>query len=343
MIEYLEELISARGVSGDEEEVRELIAKLAAPFADKIETDVLGNLLVWKKGRSSEKTLLVDAHMDEVGLMVREITKEGLLRFEPVGGIDARVLTGRKVRVGKARILGVIGVKAIHLCTADEKKSAPEASMLYIDIGTENKEEAAALVRVGDTAIFESETRMFGNGLLKGKALDNRVGCAALLAAMKQTPAFDTVFAFTVQEEVGLKGAYAAANRIRPDFAIVVDTTTAADIEGVAEHERACRLGQGTVLFWAEGTSVYRKESYEKVERIAKKAAVKWQYKDYIAGGLNSGAIQRSGEGVETIAIATPCRYLHSPSCVICEEDAMQTVKLVCALVCDGEIIGGEK
>lgn len=271
MMEQLRELSLCRGISGDEDEIAALIGRLAAPYAARVERDSVGNLCVYKKGKSSEKKLLVAAHMDEVGLLVSYITPEGLLRFQPVGGIDPRVILGRRVLVGPTGIPGVIGTKPIHLSTEEERRTAPGVERLYMDIGAMREEEARRYVCEGDTASFDSDFMLFGDGMIKGKALDNRVGCAAALAALQCTPAFDTVFAFTVEEEVGLRGAYAVAYRERPDFAIVVDTTTAADVDGIAPHEQACRLGEGAVLFFMENSTLYRKEDYRWVEQTAQK------------------------------------------------------------------------
>ena len=321
MLELIKTLCAPRGVTGDEKEIAALIADLAAPLADRVETDALGNVLAFKKGRSSEKTLMVDAHMDEVGILVNYITEEGFLKFTGVG-VDARVLNGKPIR----------------LQSLEERSIAPAMEKLYLDIGAKDAQEAKKYVKVGDTGIFDSEFICFGEGFIKGRALDNRVGCAVLLKAMEQQPEYDTWFVFSVLEESGGFGARTASLRIQPDLAIVVDTTTSADHIEKPEAAKASRLGEGAVVFLMEATTYYKPESVARVTEIANRAGVKWQYKTVTKGGLNSGSIQRTGRGCETVAIATPCRYLHSAACTVKLDDACETAALLHALLQSREL-----
>jgi len=340
MIETLKKLTLTKGVSGDEDYIRKLITYEIKDHVDAIYTDNIGNLIAFKKGiYPQNKKLMLAAHMDEVGLIIKKINDDGYLSFAAMGGIDKRVLLGRRVLIGDSGIVGVIGTKAVHQQSEDERKKAPDIKKLYIDIGAKNKEEAEKVVSPADTAVFDSDFIEFGDGLIKAKALDNRAGCLALIEAAKGSVLYDTYFVFTVLEETGTKGAYTAAFSINPDLAVVVDTTTAADFEGVKEHERSTKLGEGTVIFLIEGTAVYKRTSVEKIKNIADKAGVKWQHKNVAAGGLDSGAIQRTKGGIETVAIATPCRYLHSPSCVISKDDLNATVSLVKAIVTSPELL----
>ena len=337
MLELIKTLCAPRGVTGDEKEIAALIADLAAPLADRVETDALGNVLAFKKGRSSEKTLMVDAHMDEVGILVNYITEEGFLKFTGVG-VDARVLNGRRFLIGKDRIPAVAGTKPIHLQSLEERSIAPAMEKLYLDIGAKDAQEAKKYVKVGDTGIFDSEFICFGEGFIKGRALDNRVGCAVLLKAMEQQPEYDTWFVFSVLEESGGFGARTASLCIQPDLAIVVDTTTSADHIEKPEAAKASRLGEGAVVFLMEATTYYKPESVARVTEIANRAGVKWQYKTVTKGGLNSGSIQRTGRGCETVAIATPCRYLHSAACTVKLDDACETAALLHALLQSREL-----
>ena len=210
MMTHLKKLCSLEGVSGREHPVREYILRVLqqSPADMSVRVDPMGNVLAHVKGRERAKhTLLFAAHMDEVGFMITGVTPEGYLRFTTVGGIDPKVVYGRSVRVGG--ISGVIGGKATHLCSADEKKQVPKPSELLIDIGAASKEEAEALVRPGDTAVFAGEFSRLEGGLVKSRAIDDRAGCALLLDLAEQTPDYDMVLAFTVQEEVGLRGAKA--------------------------------------------------------------------------------------------------------------------------------------
>ncbi len=328
MNELLSRLCNARGPSGDEGEIRSLISELAVPYADELFTDAMGNLHAIRRGDSPGR-VLVAAHMDEVGLIVTRITDDGYLRFEAVGGIDPRVIAGRGVLVGPKRLPGVIGMGVSHLLSGDEKGKAPKMSSLLLDIGAAGREGAEGLVSLGDTAVFDDPYSPFGDGYVMSRALDNRAGCAAALLALRKKPACDTHFVFTVQEEVGLRGAYAAANLVKPDFAVVVDTTTAADIPGVAAEGQACHLGEGAVVFLMDHSAVYHPRTVAFGRECAEKRGIPWQHKSVVAGGLDSGAIQRSRLGVETLALATPCRYLHSPSCVIKLDDLEAVASLL--------------
>ncbi len=340
MIKTLKTLCEARGVAGDESEVASLIKKLAEPHCDSIETDTLGNVICFKKGKSSKKTVMADAHMDEVGLYIKSVTEDGMFKFEAIG-IDPRVLNGRTVLIGEKKVVGVIGTKAIHLQSPAERETAPTADKLYIDIGASKKEVALKVASEGDTVIFNSDFRKFGDGFIKSKALDNRAGCAILLEAMKEKPAYDTYYVFSVLEEKGGFGARAATVKIKPDLALVIDTTTSADFlpEEDDIKSRATILGEGVVVFYMESSTIYAPKSIEKIIKIAQDNKIKYQYKTVTAGGLNSGSIQRTVGGVETMAIATPCRYLHSGSSVVNNDDLNSTLKLTKALLTSDKII----
>ena len=257
MLQTTKTLCALSGVSGWEDEVRDYILQRALPLADEVETDAMGNLYIFKKGAvTPSQSVMVCAHMDEVGIIVTGITDDGYLRFDFVGGVDRRVVLGKRVFIGPKGIPGVIGLKPKHLCTAEEMENiVPALETLYVDIGAEDADGARSAVRLGDRGVFAPEIVEFGNGFLKGKALDDRVGCAAMLKVMEQDLPIDTWFVFTVQEEVGCRGAGVAAEKIRPGHAVILEGTTAADVGGVASGQEICFLGRGAVIpFMDRGT-----------------------------------------------------------------------------------------
>lgn len=248
MIEILQELCTLGGISGREHQVADWIQS-RLPAGVTVHRDPLGNLLVHKQGRERPShRLMLCAHMDEVGLIINDITPEGLLGFSCVGGIDTRVLLARQVLVGERKIPGVIGLKPIHLTKSEERSTLPKVDELYIDIGASDREEARALVRLGDSVTFMPGVRGLGKTVLESKAIDDRLGCAVLLEMLREELPFDMDFAFTVQEEVGTRGASAAAYTIDPDFALIVETTTAADIVGVSGSDKVCEQGKGLLF-----------------------------------------------------------------------------------------------
>ena len=344
MFDYalLKKLCLCSGISGDEGEVRDIILGEIKGFADEIKIDNLGNILAKKKGKNpSAARLMLSAHMDEVGLMITEITGEGFLKFDEVGGIDRRVLLGEHVLIGKNRINGIIGIKPIHLTKGDEKSSVPSYSEMYIDIRAESREQALEYVCPGDSVCFVPNFRE--NGFtITSKAIDDRFGCCVLIEMIKSELEYDMDFVFAVQEEVGLRGAKVAAYTVDPEFALVVETTTAADIPEIGSAKQVCRLGDGAVISFMDRRTIYDKEMVDLSFEAAKLCGTKAQYKRAVAGGNDSGAIQQSRGGVRTLAISLACRYLHSPSCVADKNDCesvMELVKYVSAQIAGGNLI----
>lgn len=329
----LANLSELHGVSGVENEVREFIIKEIKPYCDEVKVNSTGSVIAFKKGRNTpENKLMICAHMDEVGLIVTDISEKGLLSFATVGGIDARVLCGTPVLVGDDKIPGVIGAKPIHLLKEDERSKAPEVNGMYIDIGALTRDEALQSVCPGDYAVFDTNFGEFGDGLLKGKALDDRAGCAVLMEIIKRDLNCDLYFVFSTMEEVGLRGAKCAAFSLAPDMAIVVESTTAADIPGVDECSKVCRVGEGAVISFMDRTTIYDRGLLKMVQRIANERGIKWQFKKGVTGGNDSGTIHNSRGGIRTSAISLPCRYLHSPCGVIAESDLNAVCELVHAL-----------
>ena len=324
----LRELCLINGTSGDESRVRNAIIEKVKDLCD-YRIDNLGNLICFCKGKkSADKKLMIAAHMDEVGFIVTYINEDGTLCFNEVGGVDTSVVIGRQVTVGSDAISGVIGATAIHNLSKEQRESTPKYSDMYIDIGAESREDAEKIVSLGDSVHFDSEFTQLGKKYIKAKAIDDRAGCAAMIKLMREGVEYDTYFVFNVQEEVGLRGSMASAFSVAPDFAIVLEATTASDIDGVGGAKRVCSLGNGPVVGFMDRSTLYDKELYRMAFDIADELEILCQTKTMIAGGNDSGAIHISRGGVRTIAVSVPCRYIHSPSCVINAEDLENTLIL---------------
>ncbi len=335
----LKRLCAADGISGDEGAVRRLIVEEIKDFADEIRVDNPGNLLVHKKGRQPARArLMLSAHMDEVGLMVTDITADGYLRFDEVGGIDRRVLLGKQVRVGKNAVCGVVGVKPIHLCRGDEKSAVPEYHDMYIDIGADSREQAAEHVRLGDSVCFDSEF-IETETAISGKAIDDRFGCLVMINMIKSDLPYDMDFAFVTQEEIGLRGSAAAAYSLDPDFALILETTTAADIPEIDPCKQVCTLGGGAVVSVMDRRTIYDKEMTALAFKTAEDLGVSAQHKRAVAGGNDAGAIHQSRGGVRVLALSLACRYLHAPACTADKSDCESILTLARAVA--EKIAGG--
>lgn len=329
----LAKLSELHGISGAEDDVRNYILKEIKPYCTSVEVNSTGSVIAYKKGKNNpESKLMLCAHMDEVGMIVTDVGENGLLKFATVGGIDARVLCGTPVLVGEEKLPGVIGAKPIHLLEGDERSAAPEIKDLYIDVGALTKDEALEKVCPGEDVVFDTRFGEFGDGLLKGKALDDRAGCAVLMEIIKRDLECDLYFVFSTMEEVGLRGAKCAAFSVAPDMAVVVESTTAADIPNVDECSKVCKVGEGAVISFMDRATIYDRGLFKMVQRTANERGIKWQYKKGVTGGNDSGSIHNSRGGVRTTAISLPCRYLHSPCSVIAESDLNAVCELVHAL-----------
>ncbi len=322
MLNLVKELCLLNGVSSGEDDVRDYLMERCRPYAASMRVDALGNLIVFKRGeKSTGNKLMLTAHMDEVGFIVNDITEDGYLKFAPVGGIDPRVVIGKRVSVGRGRIPGAIGLKAYHLVSAEEEKKVPDFEDLYIDIGAKDRADAERVTALGDLVAFESDAVEFGSGMLKAKALDDRVGCAVMLKLIEEELPMDCTFVFSVQEEVGTRGAFGAAFSVVPEIALVLEGTTAADLPGTDEHRRVAILGNGPVLSFMDNGTIYDRALFEQLRELAEEHSIPWQTKNYLSGGNDSSAIQRTKEGVRVAAVSTPVRYLHAPSSVVCCQD----------------------
>ncbi|MBR0485752.1 MAG: M42 family peptidase [Oscillospiraceae bacterium] len=332
MLNYLKDLCALNGISGDETQIRKYLKEKIDTFPDILEcrTDALGNLLVHKKGRKpAEHTVLVGAHMDEVGFLITEIKSDGTCVLDTVGGVDPDVAVGRAVFLPKTGRFGVIGCKPVHQLTEKEREEKPTKKNLILDIGTSSREETLALqILPADSVCYYSEWTELGGNRVASKAIDDRFGCAVMLKLLESEIAYDTWFGFFVQEEIGLRGSKTASYAVNPDFALILETTTAGDLDGVHDGNAVCHLGKGAVALFMDRATIYDKELYRIAFEEALKFNIPCQTKSRIAGGNDAGSIHVSRDGVRTLALSIPCRYLHSPYCTAQISDMTHTYQL---------------
>jgi putative aminopeptidase FrvX len=327
----LQKLSDARGVSGNEDAVREILIEEIRPYVDAYRVDNIGNLIATvhaQEGVEHPHRVMVAAHMDEVGLMVIQVAKDGMLRFRSVGGIDPRVLPAKRVLIGKEAVPGVVGVKAVHLVTAEEEDQVLKIDQLYIDIGAKNKEEAEGVVHLGDVASFATQWRMLGL-VAMGKAFDDRVGCAVLAELVKERYPVELVAVFTVQEEVGTRGARVAAYGIEPEIGIALEGTICDDLPRKEDVTPVTRMGHGPAITMMDRSLVCDRRLVDLLARAATEAGLPYQFKSPGLGGTDAGAIHLQREGVPSVAVAVPARYIHTPVSFISLDDFENAVKLM--------------
>lgn len=325
ILKLLENLTQINSVSGNEEEIRKYISKEAKKYCDEITVDSMGNLIAHKKGSGAK--MMFAAHMDEIGVIATSIDDNGFIRFSAVGGLNTRNLINLRVRFSNGTE-GVIGAKE------EAFKDKPALSKLYIDIGAGNKEEAEKRVSIGDTAAFVGAFYECGSRVVS-KALDNRAGCAMLLQAMSEIKKCqnDLYFVFTVQEEVGLRGAKTAAFAIEPDVAVAVDVTDTGDTPDAPVM--AVKLGGGTAVKVMDRSIMCDAEVRAKMIETAKKNKIPYQLEIMTDGGTDAGAIHLTRAGVKTGGISVPTRYVHSPSEMCDTNDIENCVKLLSEFAMD--------
>lgn len=334
-LENLEYLCNLDGVSGQEDIVVSAIIEQIKPYCE-YSIDSQKNILAFKKGKKTpNKKIMLAAHTDEVGLMITGVTTDGMLHITTVGGINPKVILGRAVRVIGKDIYGVIGTKAMHMQSDDERNSVVPIDKLYIDIGAKDKEDALNHVSLGDTVAFCSEYKEFGDGFIKAKAIDDRAGCAMMMDILKEDLEYDTHFLFCSQEEVGLRGSTVGAYTINPDVAIVLESTASGDVAGVSGDMKVSMLNEGPVVSYRDQSTLYDRELYQRTFELAKENGIKCQTKTMISGGNDAGAIHVSRGGVKTIAVSIPSRYIHSPSSVVKKSDVLDSLKLVKVMLND--------
>ena len=338
----LQELSNARGVSGNEAAVRDILRQAVAGIVDECRVDALGNLICLKKARTSPssaaapKRVLVAAHMDEVGLIITGFNGDGILRYAAVGSVDDRTLLAKQVLVGEKAVPGVIGYRPIHLIRRDEADKRADMSLTAIDVGASSKEAAVKLAQPGDYVTFRTDFGMLseeGLRTAKGKALDDRVGCAELVEVLQGDYAFDMYAVFTTQEEVGSRGAHVAGYRINPDIAIALEGTVCDDLPKERDRDLSpvTELGKGPVISYRDGTVVCDRRLVKLFSRTAENFGIPYQYKRGAIGGTDAGALHLVREGVPAVVLSVPCRYIHAPVSVVSLSDYDYAVKLLMA------------
>lgn len=335
-VESLQILSDAFGISGFEDEVREEIKKLVSPYVDAVRVDALGNLFATRNGKGNF-TVMLDAHMDEVGFMVKWIDEQGYLRFTPVGGWDPRIIPGHRVEImtrsGEKRY-GVIGSAPPHILTDEERRKPIPIEKMFIDIGAASREEAQEMgVKIGDPLTIHYPFMKLHSGYVTGKAFDDRAGCAVMIETARRLADTDLdvnlVLAFVVGEEVGARGARTAAYQIDPDLAIALEGTIGADMPGVPEESQPVRLGRGPAITVADRSIIVPRKLVAALEQVADDAAIPYQYKLPAYGGTDAGAIHLTRAGIITGVVSVPCRFIHSPTSTMRLNDFENTVRLM--------------
>lgn len=339
-IDILSQLSDAFGVSGFEDEVREEITALISPYVDELRTDTLGNLLATRKGKG-DFTLMLDAHMDEVGFIVKWIEDSGYLRFAPLGGWDPRIIPGHRIelstRSGEKRC-GVIGSAPPHILSEEERKRPIAIDDMFIDVGAASQQDVVDMgIRIGDPLTIHYPFTEISDGYVTGKAFDDRAGCALMIETARRLAGqdidIDIVFAFVIGEEVGLRGARTASYQIKPDLAIALEGTIGADMPGVPAGSQPVRLGRGPAITVADRSIIVSRKLIEALEQVADEQAIPYQYKLPTYGGTDAGAIHLSREGVLTGVVSVPCRFIHSPTSTMRLNDFENTVRLLMSVI----------
>jgi len=334
----LQRLCDAMGVTSNEGAVREILREAVAEHCDELRTDALGNLICFKaangeaKGDAWPRKVMLTGHMDEVGLMVTYLNEDGTLRFLPAGGIDPRILVAKRVVIGENRVAGVIGARPIHLTKPDERERALGIDDLVIDIGAKDKAAAAMAVKPGDYCGFDTVFEVLDEGGLrtaKGKAFDDRLGCAVLAQLVQGSYPFDLYAVFTAQEEVGLRGATVAAKAILPDVAFALEGTICDDLPKDQDVSPVTELGKGPAITLMDQSFIADRRLVDHLVCTAESRGIPYQFKRAVAGGTDSGAMHLAGEGVPSVTVAAPARYIHGPVGMISLADYEAMVALM--------------
>jgi len=338
VVETLEKLSNACGVAGREDEVKNLMTKFLKPYTDEIKEDKLGNIVAVKEGKKGAPKLMLAAHMDEIGLLIKTISKEGFLQFMKIGGIDDRVLLAQKVLVctEKGLLHGIVGSRPPHIQKEDERKRVLASDELFVDIGAENQDAAKKMgVRVGSPIEFDIKFARINKDIVIGKAFDDRAGCAVMIETMKRLEKTDcTIYAVgTVQEEVGCRGAMTAAFDIHPDLGIALDVTVSGDTPGVKDIEAPVKLGKGPSIGIADGGLITHPKIVKLLMDVAEENKIPYQLEAALGGTTDASRISLSREGVPSGPLSIPTRYIHSPTSLISLGDAENVVKLMTAAI----------
>jgi putative aminopeptidase FrvX len=337
----LKDLTDARGIAGNEREVREVMQKYIEPFAEEVTTDGLGSLIAKKTGAANGPKIMVAGHLDEVGFMVTRIDDKGFIRFQTVGGWWSQVMLAQRVTIvtRKGDVTGVIGSKPPHILPAEARKKPVDIKDMFIDIGASSREEAAEWgVRPGDMVVPYFEFTVMNNEkMLLAKAWDNRIGCAIAIDVMKyvQNKQHENIVygVGTVQEEVGLRGAKTSAHQIGPDIAFGVDVGIAGDTPGVTEKEAMGKMGKGPQIILYDASMVSHKGLRDFVTDVADELNIPYQFDAMAGGGTDSGEIHMTANGVPSLSVTIATRYIHSHAAMLHRDDYDNAVKLL------GEVI----
>lgn len=328
-LDLLTRLSNALAVSGDEQEVREIVYAELQEFKDSMHTDAMGNVLVSREGSEPIRPrVMVAAHMDEIGMMLIKEDGDGLFEFVVIGGVDPRQLVGKPVIVGRKHVPGVIGAKAIHLTTKEEREQELKVKSLRIDVGLGGSK----LVEIGDRATFDTKLAVLGPSL-RGKALDDRLGVFNLIELLKNAPEnIDLLAAFTVQEELGLRGAKTAAYHFNSDIGIAMDSTPANDMphfDGEENTTHNTKLDGGPAIYLMDGATIGDRRLVKWLTDTADAEKIPWQYRQPGRGGTDAGAIHKTRVGVPSVSVSVPQRYLHSAAGLVRIDDELNTLKLM--------------
>ncbi|OMP67487.1 M42 family metallopeptidase [Domibacillus epiphyticus] len=340
-LRMLKELTDAKGIAGNEREVRGVMKKYIEPYADDVTTDGLGSLIAKKTGNANGPKIMVAGHLDEVGFMVTRIDDKGFIRFQTVGGWWSQVMLAQRVTIvtKKGDVTGVIGSKPPHILPAEARKKPVDIKDMFIDIGASSREEAAEWgVRPGDMVVPYFEFTVMNNEkMMLAKAWDNRIGCAIAIDVMKYVKDKqheNIVYGVgTVQEEVGLRGAKTSAHMIEPDIAFAVDVGIAGDTPGVTEKEAMGKMGKGPQIILYDASMVSHKGLRDFVTDVADELEIPYQFDSMAGGGTDSGEIHKTANGVPTLSVTIATRYIHSHAAMLHRDDYENAVKLL------GEVI----
>lgn len=331
-VELLRRICDAPGAPGFENKIRSLVADTIRDYCDDLSVDNMGNLIAFRKGKQQKKLMLA-AHMDEIGFIVSHIDKKGFVKFHPLGGFDPKTLTAQRVLIhGKETICGVMGSKPIHIMTAEERNKAPKLEDFFIDTGR-SADELKDLIDVGNPITRERELIEMGD-CVNGKSLDNRVSVFILIEVLKSMqsvqPDFDTYFVFTVQEEVGIRGAESVSSAINPDFGIAIDTTIAFDLPGSQDFEQVTVMGDGVAVKILDGYTICDTRMVDFLRKTANDEGIKWQHEVLPFGGTDTAALQRKGNGGSIAgALSIPTRHIHQVIEMCHKSDIQNCIQLL--------------
>lgn len=332
-MKILEQLSMANAVSGNEMYlVPTLFGDLCKKYRSTPFIDALGNVILFKKGESSEKTVAVITHTDEAGFIIKDITDKGFLKFEAVGEIDPRVIISKKVEVGEKKVKGIIGMKAIHLQKKEEREEVVAMKNLYIDIGAKDKKTASKLVSIGDYVSFATDFEALNDTVIKGKALD-RAGIACVTKAIDKKMKYDTYFIFSSQKHIGARGALVALERIRPDYTFVIDAVETADLYKAKPHETTATLHGGAIISAMDAKTIADSELLNIAVNTAKANKIPYQYSNTVHAESETGYVRSAYCGTKAVLIGIPCRYMNTPVSLMSVSDIDCVTNLIAELI----------